>query len=410
MVVADNSLWLLVFYKSIRVDDQRIKMGLKILVIGAGIAGPTVCYWLKRFGFSPVLIEKSAALRKGGQALDLRGVVVELAKKMGIYEHVCNMRTQVEIGRYVDTQGNILHEEVGERFGHRQGDDVEILRADLVSILMQAIADVPCYFSKTVKSIQQDAKGITVDFDQGNQERYALVIGADGVHSATRNMVFDRQDYTFNNLGCCLSTFSIPNYLHLSHTEVICETEQKLASLYNDQDPNIARAGFMFRSNHLLKNIRDQQEQQQFLLETYRNFGWETPKILELMQYSHDFYFDLIEQVKMPSWTKGRVALLGDAAYCASPLSGQGNNLAMVGAYILAGELKKAQGDYVQAFARYNQILRPWVEATQSFGAFVGASFLVFDKISEEKVKERAETFTQQIERLSTGFTLPEYE
>ena len=108
-----------------------------------------------------------------------------------------------------------------------------------------------------------------------------------------------------------------------------------------------------------------------FLRDTFQDFGWETPKILELMSDSDDFYFDSVTQVKMKSWTKGRVALLGDAGYCASPLSGQGNNLALVGAYILAGELKKAQGDYTRAFNRYNELLHPFVEANQKLGVLV---------------------------------------
>jgi 2-polyprenyl-6-methoxyphenol hydroxylase-like FAD-dependent oxidoreductase len=111
----------------------------KILVIGAGIAGPAVCYWLRRFGFSPVLIEKFANIRKEGQALDFRGVAIDIVKKMNIYEKMCTMHKQLEVGRYVDTEGNILHEESGERFSFRQGEDIEIARGDVAEILMGAI-------------------------------------------------------------------------------------------------------------------------------------------------------------------------------------------------------------------------------------------------------------------------------
>lgn len=382
----------------------------KILVIGAGIAGPALCYWLKRFGFSPVLIEKSATIRKGGQGLDLRGVAIDLAKKMGIYKHVCEMRTRIEIGRYVDAEGNILHEEMGERFSFRQGEDVEILRGDLVEILMGAIVGIPCHFNQMVAGIQQNDEGIKVNFNDGKNENYDLVIGADGIYSATRRMVFDQEEYQLVNLGSYLSTFSIPNYLNLSHTQVLCETHQKLASLASDRDPKMARAGFMFRSQHTLKNIRDEKEQQQFLRCTYQDFGWETLKILELMTTCDDFYFDSITQVKMKSWTKGRVALLGDAGYCASPLSGQGNQLALVGAYILAGELKKAQGDHVRAFKRYEELLQPFVEATQKFGVNVSESFLASDGVSQEVAEMRSHRFLQEIKVVSNAIVLPEYE
>jgi len=382
----------------------------KVLVIGAGIGGPALCYWLKRFGFSPTLIEKSPYIRKGGQALDLRGVTVDLAKKMGIYQKICELRTQVEMGRYVDIEGNILHEEMGESFGFRQGEDVEILRGDLVEILMGLVEDTPCYFNQTVVSLQQNEEGVKVYFSNGKNELYDLVIAADGFYSATRRIVFDEEEYELVNLGSYLSTFTIPNYLNLSHTEVICESNQKLISIVNDRDPKVARASYMFRSNHVLKNSQDKVEQQQLLRSIYQDFGWETSSTLKFLPDCDDFYFGSIAQVKMKSWSKGRVALLGDAGYCASPLSGQGNNLALVGAYILAGELKKAQGDYVSAFKRYNELLHPFVAATQQFGADVSQSFLVSEEVSQKIAEERSLNLLQEITIISNNIILPDYE
>lgn len=123
-------------------------------MIGTGIAGPAVCYWLQKFGFSPVLIEKSACIRKGGVGLDIRGVAIGIVEKMGIYEQICKMRTQVEWGRYVDAAGKTLHEEKGEKFCFRQGEDVEILRGDLVKILMKTIEGVPCVFGQSIYNIR----------------------------------------------------------------------------------------------------------------------------------------------------------------------------------------------------------------------------------------------------------------
>lgn len=382
----------------------------KILVIGAGIAGPAVCYWLRRFGFSPVLIEKFANIRKGGQGLDVRGVAVELVKRMSIYEKICNMRTQVELGRYVDAEGNALHEEKGEKFGFRQDEEVEIYRGDLVEILMDAINGVPCHFDCLIDSIKQNDEDVKVHFKDGKIEHYDLVIGADGMHSKTRRMVFDKDEYTLINLGAYFSVFSIPNYLSLSHTEVQCEANQKLLSITSDKNPKIAQAAFMFRAQKSLNNIRDEKEQQKFLRDTFQDFGWEAPKILELMSDSDDFYFDSVTQVKMKSWTKGRVALLGDAGYCASPLSGQGNNLALVGAYILAGELKQAEGNYTRAFNRYNELLHPFVEANQKLGAWVSESFLVSDEISKEVTEDRSNKIMQEVEIVSNMLSLPDYE
>jgi 2-polyprenyl-6-methoxyphenol hydroxylase-like FAD-dependent oxidoreductase len=382
----------------------------KILVIGAGIAGPAVCYWLRRFGFSPVLIEKFANIRKEGQALDFRGVTIDIAKRMNIYEKICNMRTQLEVGRYVDTEGNILHEEKGERFGYRQGEDVEIARGDIAEILMGAIEGIPCHFNQVIDNIKQCDDDVKVQFNDGRIERYDLVIGADGIHSTTRDMVFDQNEYKLVNLGIYFSVFSIPNYLNLNHTEVQCEANQKLISIMSDKNPKMAEVAIMFRSQNVLNNVRDKNEQQQLLRDTFQDFGWEAPKILTLMLGSEDFYFDSVTQVKMKSWTKGRVALLGDAGYSASPISGQGNNLAVVGAYILAGELKKADGNYARAFNRYNELLRPLVESSQKLGVLVAESLLVPDEVYKEVAEERSNKIMQEVKIVSNMISLPEYE
>nr|AIA18371.1 FAD_TeRes [uncultured bacterium] len=380
-------------------------------MIGAGIAGTAVCYWLRRFGFYPVLIEKSACIRKGGQGLDIRGVAIDIVKKMVIYEQICKMRTQVECGRYVDVVGKTLHEEKGEKFAFRQDEDVEILRGDLIEILMKTIDDVPCHFNQSIDSIEQNDDDVIVYFKDARVEHYDLIIGADGIHSSIRRMVFDKDEYRLVNLAeAYFSIFSIPNYLNLSHTEVQCETNEKLVSITSDKDPKTAQVAFMFRSQHVWNNLRDEHEQMQFLRDIFHDFGWEAQKILELMPNSHDFYFDSVTQVKMRSWTKGQVALVGDASYSASPLSGQGNNLALVGAYILAGELKAAEGNYKLAFNRYNELLHPFVEANQQLGAWVSESFLVPDAVSKEVAEERSNRILQKVQIISNAIKLPEYE
>lgn len=383
---------------------------IKILVIGAGIAGPAVCYWLKRFGFSSSLIEKYTSIRKGGQPLDVRGIATHLAREMGIYEQISQKRTRIKSGRFLDASGKVLHEEHGEKFGFRQDDEVEILRGDLVEILMSTIADIPCYFNRSIQSIQQNNDHVTVHFKEGKVEHYDLVIGADGIHSTIRSMVFDENEYQLIHLDAYLSTFTIPNYLNLKHIELACEANRKWLSINSDNDPAIARAGFMFHSQHKMKDIRDEREQKQFLCDTFRDFGWEAQNILNRMSESDDFYFDAITQVKMNSWTKGRIALVGDAAYCASPLSGQGNNLAFVGAYILAGELKAAKGNYMQAFTRYNTLLRPFVDANQEFGSWASKSFLLEDNISKEIAEERLNRLLGMIKSVSNAISLPPYE
>lgn len=382
----------------------------KVLVIGAGIAGPAVCYWLKRFGFSPTLIEKNDSLRKGGFAIDIRGIAIDIVKKMGVYEQIVNRRTQLKNGCYVDSEGNTVFEEEGETFGFRQGEEVEIVRGDLIDIVMSCINSVPRYFNQTIKSIDQQDEFVEVIFKDGSKKQYDLVIGADGLHSSTRELVFTKENYELFNLGAYISVFSLPNYLNLHHSERLFEHAQKLIHYSSDKDPQIAQVGFMFRSDHSLHDIRDENEQKKFLRDTFLNFGWESNKFLDYMDQSDDLYFDSITQVKMASWSKGRVALLGDAAYCASPLSGQGTSLALVGAYILAGELMLAKGNVAHAFQRYNDLLRPFVEVNQRFGFWVSETYLVSEPLSKEIAAERTSNILEEMQAVSTAIDLPVYE
>lgn len=384
-------------------------MSKKILVVGASIAGPAVCYWLKKFGFSPTLIEKNDALRKGGYPIDVRGIALEVVKKMGIYEEICDRRTQIILGRYVDASGNTLSEEEGEKHGHRQGEEVEILRGYLVEILMETIKDVPCHFKSSIKQLEQKDGCVSVTFQDDSSEDYDLVIGADGLHSSTRQQIFTESDYEIYQLNAHICVFSIPNYLNLNKKSVLFESNQKTVHVISDHDPKTALVGFMFRSKENLKAICDEAEQRKFIRSIYKNLGWETNKLLALMADSDDLYFDSIAQVKMSNWTNGRVALLGDAAYCASPLSGQGTSLALVGAYLLAGELKNAGENYLAAFERYNALMRPFVEANQSLGAWVSQTYMIEEDMSSDIAEKRTHDILEKMKIAAYAIKLPTY-
>ncbi len=166
----------------------------KILVIGASIAGPMICYWLKKYGFNPTLIERSKQLRTGGYAIDIRGIALDIVKKMDIYDSIRAKRTSLLSTRYVDADGQTLSEEYGEESVFKEGDEVEIVRGDLVNILLQAIPDVPCHFHKETISLTQKDQFVEVTFKDGHIERYDLVMAADGLHSSTRGLTFSDED------------------------------------------------------------------------------------------------------------------------------------------------------------------------------------------------------------------------
>lgn len=382
----------------------------KILVIGAGIAGPMMCYWLKKSGFNPTLIEKSKQLRTGGYAIDIRGIAADIVKKMGLYDDITAKRTSLLSTRYVDAEGQTLSEEHGEKASFREGDDVEIVRGELVNILLHAIPDVPCHFHKEIRSLTQTDQSVEVTFKDGHIEHYDLVIAADGLHSSTRGMTFSDEEYQHFNLNAYISICSIPNYLNLNRTQALFEKDQKLISMNSDKDPDSALAMFAFRAKTVLSGLTNESGQKKCLKDLFYDFGWESNKMLELMNDCDDLYFDAIAQIKMDSWTKGRVALLGDAGYCASPLSGQGTNLAIVGAYILAGELKSAEGDYTVAFKRYNELMRPFVAPNQDLGVWVGESFLTEGDVSKEIIEQRSSMIMEKIKMAANAISLPDYE
>lgn len=381
----------------------------KILVIGAGIAGSTICYWLKKYGFNPTLIERSKQIRTGGQAIDILGIAVDLVKKMDIYDDICAKRTSLLSTRYVDANGQTLSEEHAEKAGFREGDEVEIARGDLVNILLQIVPDVPCHFHKEIISLTQKDQFVEVTFKDGRIERYDLVMGADGLHSSTRGMTFSDEDCQFFNLGAYLSAFSIPNYLNLNRIRFSFAKDQKLIVMESDKDPDRALVKFAFRAKKVLSDIANERGQKKCLRDLFYDLGWESNKILDLMNDCDDLYFDVMAQIKMSSWTKGRVALLGDAGYCASPLSGQGTNLAIIGAYILAGELKSAEGDYSVAFKRYNELMRPFVDASQDLGAWVQESYLPEGEASKERIEQRSSVIIEKIKVVSNAISLPDY-
>ena len=336
-----------------------------VLISGAGVAGQALAYWLRRFGFTPVVVERAPAPRDGGQAVDVRGAAIEVARRTGILDAARAARTGTRGMSYVSSTGKRLAS-VDGAFGVIDPEDVEIIRGDLVSILYEAAgSDVEYIFDDSISSLTEGADGVTVTFERSAPRTFHLVVGADGLHSRVRGLAFGPEARFLRHLGLYLSVFTIPNDLELDHWQLIYVTPGKSVTVTSARGNREARAIFFFASGPLDYDYRDRGQQQELLAAAFAGAGWEVPRLLTAMREAPDFYFDSVSQVRLDSWSAGRVALVGDAGYCPSPLSGQGSSLALVGAYVLASELRAADGDYRDAFAGYQRRLRDFVERNQ---------------------------------------------
>ncbi len=334
-----------------------------ILISGAGIAGLTLAYWLKKFGFSPVLVEKHPSLRTEGYKLDIRGRAVDVVKRMGLQQTIFEARTEIQKALFVDPSGKIK-ETNPDLCGVRVEGDLEIVRGRLCQILFDHTGDVQYLFGDSIKAVSQHEEGIEVEFEKEKPKLFDLLIGTDGLHSRVRRLGFGEECNFLRELGLYTSFYSIPNFLNLDRIEIEYYAPRKFCIAYCPRD-GLAKAGFAFSSTRPMVDLPDQTHQQEFLKEIFVNEGWEIPRLLSFMKEAPDFYFDCMAQIHMSQWTKGRIALVGDAGYAVSPIAGQGTSVALVGAYVLAGELAEAKGDYKLAYQRYEENLRHFIEKNQ---------------------------------------------
>jgi mycothiol S-conjugate amidase len=354
---------------------------LSVLVSGAGVAGSTVAYWLTQHGFAPVVVERAPALRHGGQAVDFRGAALTVLERMGLLELVKERDTGIGDCTIVDATGvpyavmpSVLY-----------AGELEVLIDELIEILYgRALqAGVEYRFDDSIISLREDDGGVDITFEHAAPQRFDLVIGADGAHSATRRLGFGPEEDFARFLGCYYGYWEIDNYLDLDHAGMaVGDGATAALSVFSVKHNRRARVGLLFKSDPLSYDRRDIQAHKQILKERASHLGWETPALLSRMGTAEDLYFDAMTQIRMDTWSKGRIALVGDAAYCAAPTSGRGTSQALIGAYVLAGELAASEGDHQVAFAAYESALREYVAGNQEIG--VQGSQYVFTQPTQE--------------------------
>ncbi len=360
----------------------------KVLVSGASIAGLSTAYWMNKLGYKVTVVEIANELRTAGTPVDMRGTTVNIAKRMGIFEQLKSNRLNLEMIEFKNaediTEGSILLKNEGVEL---PDDDIEIERDKFLHILFDCLKnDVEFIFNNGITALNETKDDIKITFKNGPQRAFDLVFGCDGIHSGVRKKWFgDETEYT-HFLKAYFSITIINKLLIKQNTMQMYNVPGKayMLNAYKDKTDIV----FCFLAEKEISyDYRDAGEQRKIILKHFVGQGWRTKELLEEVQHSENFYFDKFCQIKMPSWTKGRVALVGDAAYCASPASGMGASLAMDGAATLADALQKHSGNFELAFQDYNKNLRPIIEEVQAKAKlFIRENFI---PRTEEAIRKR---------------------
>lgn len=330
-----------------------------VLISGAGVAGPTLAYWLARAGFRPTVVERAAGLRSSGSPVDVRGPAGHVADRMGITAKLRDAGTAVTSLKFVD--------DAGRRTGRvAMGGDggIELPRTDLAAILHEAArADTEFVFHDSITELHQDAGGVDVTFERGTPRRFDLVIGADGLHSGVRRLAFGPEHAFVEHMGVYIATLPLAEPPADRTELVMYNSPGRAVAVHPARGTGIA--AFMFRGDAVPGfDHRDSALHKRMLAEAYEGAGWRVPELLERVREADDLYLDSVSRVRMGTWASGRIVLAGDAASCVS-LFGDGSTLAMAGAYTLSEELGRTPGDAASAFRRYEAEHRKLVEPKQ---------------------------------------------
>jgi 2-polyprenyl-6-methoxyphenol hydroxylase-like FAD-dependent oxidoreductase len=349
---------------------------MKVLIVGAGIAGPTLAYWLQREGHDVTLVERAPEPRQGGYVVDFWGTGFEVAERMGMVPRLLRDGYRFREMREVSDRGRRISSlDAARLIEGTDGRYVSIARTDLAAAILDAVGDrVERIFGDTVERLDDDGDRVHVSFAGGASRDVDLVFGADGLHSRVRNLVFGAEPEFARDLGIAVAAFDIRGYRPRDELVAVTRTQVGAQTLRIALRDDMTMFCFIFRHDGDVP-VDDRAAQQELVRDRMGRLGWEVPRILELMPTARTFYLDKASQIRMPSWSRGRVALVGDAAASPSLLAGQGSALAMVEAYVLARALREAGDDHAAAFAAYEHRLAGVVRTKQDAAIGLGAAF-----------------------------------
>lgn len=355
---------------------------MKIAINGCGIAGPTLAYWLKKYGFEPVLFEKAPEFRSGGYIIDFWGLGYDIAGLMGLHERLHKLGYQLQRLSLVDEHGHertgldgsVFHDVTDGRY-------VSLPRGDLAQAIFNLCHDVEVHFGCSIQTVEQEDDKVWVGLTDGSRQAFDLVVGADGLHSKIRELTFGKQEEFEKDLGYYACAFRLPDYPHRTQLNYVSHTIPKRQMARFALRDGSTLFFLVFHKDLVQHFPESPEETKAALRRVFADMAWEAPEVLEQLEACDSLYFDRVSQIKLPHWSRERVALVGDAAACASLLAGEGSGLGMLEAYVLAGELAAAGGDHRVALAGYEDKLKPFLAAKQAAAIKNAAAFAPKSKL-----------------------------
>jgi 2-polyprenyl-6-methoxyphenol hydroxylase-like FAD-dependent oxidoreductase len=339
---------------------------VRIAINGTGVAGPTLAWWLRRYGHEPVLFEKAPSLRTGGYLIDFWGVGFDVAERMGIlpelFERGYVMQALRLLGRNGRTLARLDLSTMRTLLNDRY---VSIARGDLASTIYRSCHDVQTRFGQSIVGIEARAASVRVRLSDNSEDEFDLVVGADGLHSYIRSLAFGPETQFEHPLGCCVTAFALTGYRPRDELAYVSYTVPKRQVFRFALRDDVTSFLFVFREGLLHAQPVSLGERRDALRSVFCDLEWEIPQILARLDEADDIYFDRVSQIRLDRWSNGRVVVIGDAAACVSLLAGEGTGLAMAEAYVLAGEIHRAGDDYAAALRAYEAKLRPFLASKQ---------------------------------------------